>query len=306
MNGQKSIAVSTAWNARRHTSGKAMVQELLNLGFDNLELNVHVTEEMIEEIAGMVEQGQVKIYSLHNYCPLPRGVDRSSATANVLLSSPNATERKASIEQTKRTIDWAARLGASTVVMHLGTVPLDVRQKEALKLFEAGEIIQAKTIIMEDLVHRGSIRKPYLDSVMASLKILIEYAQSAGVRLGLETRYYYSEIPTLDEFQMIFKNVPSPALGYWHDTGHAHTMEVLGIACQEDYLKKYSSKLIGIHMHDAIGASDHQALGCGEIEFSRLRPFIKPDTKVVIEVHDQASADELVGSRDKVVQCLAE
>ena len=297
----RNIGISTAWNALRHDSGSEMVKELLDLGFNTLELNVHVTQAMIEEVQKMAAQGQVRICSLHNYCPLPKGIERKAATKNILpLSSINEDERKAAVAQTRQTIDWAARLGAAAVILHLSSVPVEINQREALRLIGAGQQEQAKMIIMEGLMKRGAEREPYMESIMTSLRELTTYAETSGVKLGLETRYYLAEIPSLDEFQMIFKNIPSPALGYWHDTGHAHVREVLGISKQEDYLNKYKDRLIGIHIHDALGDSDHRALGHGEIDFSRILPFIKPDTEIVLEIHDQASGAELIKSRESL------
>lgn len=299
------IGVSTAWNARRHSSGRAMIQELIDLGFDLVELNVHVTQEMIAEIADVVSEGKVRICSLHNYCPLPPKMDIEKAAMNALpLSHPNPGMRKMAVAHTKQTIDWAARLGARTVVLHPGHIPIESRQNEALRLIQDGKRDEAKSMIMHYLIERSLNRLPYMDGLMASLTELAPYAEDSGVMLGLETRYCYAEIPMLDEFQVLFKNVRSRALGYWHDTGHAHVMEVLGIANHEDFLKKYGDRLIGVHLHDAVGGSDHKAVGEGEIDFARILPYLKPDTQLVLEIHGHASADQLVKSREIAVEFL--
>lgn len=305
MKNSRTIGISTVWNALRHKSGRKMIQELLRLGFDQVELNVHVTPAMIEEVREMVTRGLVRVCSLHNCCPVPPRVELENAAGNVLsLSAPDEAKRSAAVEQAKQTIEWAGRLGASTVVMHLGAVPMEIRQREAIKLMGAGLREQARAMVIEDLIARAEARKPYLDSVTTSTRELADYAEAAGVKLGLETRYYYSEIPSLDEFQMIFKNVASPALGYWHDTGHAHVMELLGIADQKDYLRKYGDRLIGVHIHDAVGGSDHRPIGRGEIDFSQLLPYIRPDTTLVLEIHSQSSKAELIRSREKALHLL--
>ena len=299
------IAISTAWNALRHTSGKKMVSELKKLGFDSIELSVHVTPSMAEEVLALVERGRVRICSLHNYCPLPDGIEREKAAGNILvLSSTDEAERAKAVEQTRRTIEWAARLGAPTIVMHLGRVPLDVRQREALTYIGAGNREQAKAIVTEDLMERAAVRAPYIESVIRSLQEVAPYAEQLGVKLGLETRYYFAEIPSLDEFMMIFKNVSSPALGYWHDTGHAHTMETLGIGSQDDFLKKYGDRLIGMHLHDAVGGSDHRAIGRGNVDFWKVLSYAKPDTQLVFEIHGQASGSDLIRSRVLILRVL--
>lgn len=298
------IALSTAWNALRHKSGRKMALELLDLGFDTLELNVHVTEAMIREIEPMVKEGRVTICSLHNYCPTPKGINREeAASVNMPIASPDSAERRKAVDQTRRTIEWAARLGAPAVVIHAGIIPVDIRQREALRLLGAGFREEARKIVAEDLMERTAVRQPYIDNVIASLDELSRDAERLGIKLGLETRYYYGEIPSLDEFGMIFESVPSPALGYWHDTGHAHTMEVLGIASQDDFLSRYGDRLIGMHLHDAVGGSDHRAVGRGEIDFAKVMEYVRHDTAIVLEVHSQASAAEVTRSRE-IACCL--
>ena len=139
------LGISTAWNALRHKSGRKMAQELLDLGFDTLELNVHVTEPMLQEIEPMVKQGEVVICSLHNYCPTPKGVRReAAASVNIPIASPDSPERREAVDQTRQTIEWAARLGASAVVIHAGVIPGQCRQREALRLHGAGYRDDAK------------------------------------------------------------------------------------------------------------------------------------------------------------------
>ena len=292
------IGISTAWNAMKHKSGRKMVLELLDLGFDTLELNVQVTEPMIREVERMVGKGEVKICSLHNCCPLPKGMPREKAAVNIPIASPNDSERRKAVDQTRQTIEWAARLGASAVVIHAGIIPGESRQREALRLMAAGFREDAEKIVAENLMERAAIRQTYIHSVTASLDELSRHAEQAGTKLGLETRYYYGEIPSLEEFGMIFESVSSPALGYWHDTGHAHTMEFLGVAAHEDYLRQYGDRLIGMHLHDAIGGSDHRALGRGQIDFTKIMEYVRPETTMVLEIHGQASAADVIRSRE--------
>jgi len=183
-------------------------------------------------------------------------------------------------------------------VIHAGFVPGKYRDEEARKLMAAGLREQANKMVAEDLMERAAVSQPYIDSVIASMRELAVHAEKAGVRLGLETRYYLGEIPMLDEWATIFEAVGSPALGYWHDAGHAHTMEFLGVADHEDYLKAYGDRLIGMHLHDSIGASDHRALGRGQIDFGKIVEYTGPETALVLEIHGQASAAEVVRSRE--------
>lgn len=306
MTNVSAVAVSTAWNALRHKSAVSMVEEFLALGIDRLELDVHTTEAMIEEILPFVEDGRISVSSLHNYCPMPKGVDRATAASSRIdLASTDARRRAVAVAQTKKTIQWAAKLGAEVVVVHLGAVEIDLHQKGALKLVAQGKKEEAAEIVFHDLSARGCSRMPFIDAAMVSLKELVPFAEDSGVKIGLETRYYYSEIPSLDEFRMFFRNIRSTSLGYWHDAGHADTMEALGLATQEGYLSKYSDRLLGMHLHDADLGNDHRAIGEGKIDFTRLLPYIKPDTNLVIEIHKQASAEQVVASREAIISMVS-
>ncbi len=293
------ISISTAWNSIRHKSGRKMVQELLDIGFDTLELDVHVTQSMIVEIQRMVDHHAVNISSLHNFCPLPKGV-RSEDTNRTpfSLSSLDESMRSRAVEQTKNTIDWAVRLGSSLVVLHTGSVDMERRQRDALRYLGANYHVQAAQIVAEDLEKRESICMPYVDAVIASLHELSAYAEASGVRLGLETRYYYIEIPSFDEFQLIFDSVPSPSLGFWYDSGHVHVQEALGIVGKGEYLRRYGDRLIGMHAHNAVVGSDHRAIGRGEIDFAEIMPYIRPDAQIVMEIHGQATPQELIRSME--------
>jgi sugar phosphate isomerase/epimerase len=58
-------------------------------------------------------------------------------------------------------------------------------------------------------------------------------------------------------------------------------------------LQAYTTQLIGVHLHDAVGLDDHMPPGSGEIDFAALKPFLKADTIKVIEVKPGIPASEV-------------
>jgi sugar phosphate isomerase/epimerase len=119
---------------------------------------------------------------------------------------------------------------------------------------------------------------------LASLDRLVSVAEKQGVLLGLENRYHYHELPGLDDFRVIFEKFKGAPIGYWHDTGHAHANEILGLIPKNALLQNYADQLIGVHLHDAVGLDDHIVPGSGEIDFNRLKPYLKENTIKVIEL----------------------
>jgi len=73
----------------------------------------------------------------------------------------------------------------------------------------------------------------------------------------------------------------SKVFGLTYDCGHNHRYKKVDDA----FLKDHQSRINHMHMHDAIGSNDHQALGEGEIDLVKELDFVKDYAKrIVIEV----------------------
>src|SRR4051794_13844012 len=132
------LSCSTCWNSQRHTDGAAMIQEILDMGFERVELGHGVRISLMEGIVRMVEKQGVKISSLHNFFPLPVEITRASPDC-YQYSSADPRERERAVKFSFQTIDFAARLGAPFVVLHLGHVPVGDYTGQLVKMAEAGE-----------------------------------------------------------------------------------------------------------------------------------------------------------------------
>ena len=64
---------STCWNSHRHTDGRAMLREIRELGFACAELSHGTRISLLPGILEAVDAGEIRISSLHNFCPLPIG-----------------------------------------------------------------------------------------------------------------------------------------------------------------------------------------------------------------------------------------
>ncbi len=145
---------------------------------------------------------------------------------------------------------------------------------------------------------RARLERPYLENVVRSLRELAPSAEGLGVRLGLETRYHPWEIPSFPEIGELLDSVASPALGYWHDLGHAAVRETLGDEPALSYLERYGTRLIGMHIHDVVVTRDHKAPGEGEMDFSPYRPWLAAKgIHKVFEVHPGATPEEIIRGR---------
>ncbi len=290
------LAISTAWNAFRCGDGAKIAEEIFKLGFRFMELNFSLSSNVIEQIKHFAEDNGITITSLHNYCPAPEEFKPNEALPDCFsLSSSYEEERKKAIDYTKRTISTAKSLKAGFVVLHTGRVEMKDYTRDLIGLYNNG--LGQKQIykdMFESFVkERKKKSKDYFNQLIKSLDVLSGYAEKLRITLGIETRFYYREIPTLEEFGLIFDHFRGKNICYWHDVGHAFIMEKLGFVPEDAFLKNYCKLMLGMHLHNIKDLKDHQAPTCGDFDFNRLRAFVLPKTIKVIEAHQQASEEDI-------------
>ncbi|MFA5089446.1 MAG: TIM barrel protein [Candidatus Omnitrophota bacterium] len=293
------LVLSTSWNASRYTRGKGLVFEIKKLGFEEIELSFNLTAAMVDDIALLARNGQIKVSSVHNFCPIPNGVRRQEALPDYFsLASTDECERKKAVALVKISVDTALRLNAKAVVLHCGRVEVPDRTRDLICLYARGQKDSSlfRRIRNEAIQQRRLKCRAFFQKALKSLEALGRYAVARGISLGIETRFYYREIPSFEEIGVILKKLRGGNMFYWHDTGHAQIMENLGYCRHKDYLRAYSQRMLGIHLHGIIGCVDHQAPTKSDFDFRMLKGYLKPATIKVIEAHRSASHKEIKAS----------
>src|SRR5436190_8574645 len=192
------ISFSTCWNSRGHTAGDEMLREIkTQFGFDLIELGHGVRLSLRPGIQKVFDAGEVRFSSLHNFCPLP---------VEVMVASPNCyqfsavsfQERERAVKQTFQTIDFAARLNAPVVVLHLGKVNMRPITELLIQMAKAGNYLSRKYVKLKigAVQKREDLAPAYLQRVKDCLLRIIEHGTSKNVNVALESRRGYEEIPT--------------------------------------------------------------------------------------------------------------
>jgi sugar phosphate isomerase/epimerase len=139
-----------------------------------------------------------------------------------------------------------------------------------------------------------SKKEPFFERTKEMLKKLAPEAERRGIKLGIENRQSLEELPLDSDFAFLFKEVDSPALTYWHDTGHAQIKENLGFINHQFHLESLRDRLAGFHIHDVqFAGKDHCTPGTGKVDFAALAPLIKPQHIKVFEFSPSLSALEV-------------
>ncbi len=287
------FALSTAWGIRRTKEAAELIEEARKLGFDSLELHHSLSLPTIMGVLEAIQKGEISVSSLHNFCP---AVQWAPGPDSYSPSSLDRRERSMAVKKTKDTMDMAEKLGAKAVVMHLGSVEMKNMSSALIELYNAGqkdshlfEKIKGKL-----LAKREKKRFPHLDALYKSLDELIAHSEPKGIRIGIENRYYLEDIPFFDEIKLILDKFEGSNVYYWHDVGHAQCCEELDVIPHESFLRMFSGRLAGIHLHDVIGVSDHRVPLTGNFDFTRLKPYLSRDTIKVVEAFVSASDEEVL------------
>ena len=141
---------------------------------------------------------------------------------------------------------------------------------------------------------RERIAPECLQRVKDCLRRIIEYAASKNVRIGLEGRRDYEEIPTERELAELLEEMNSPHLGYWHDFGHSQIKENLGFIDHAEWLRAIGPRAFGCHVHDCIWpARDHQPPFTGGVDFEKLVPLLPTNCLFVWEMNPNKTADAI-------------
>jgi len=295
------LSISTCWNSARHTDGASMIAELLEFGFDAVELGHGIRISLIPGIQKMREKGEVRFSSLHNFCPLPLEIVRPSPDC-LQYSSYRDEERERAVKQTLQTIDYAVRFGAPNVVLHCGRVVMPPATAQLVKMAEEGRHLSPEyaRLKFEAVRRREAIAPKFLARVRDCLRRVIDYAGEKGIRLGIESRQAYEEIPSEREFPGLLDEVDpmGTVAGYWHDFGHVQIKHNLGFLDHPTWLRSIAPRLLGCHLHDVVwpGGDHHAPFQGGTVEYDKLIPLLPENCLFVWEMNPRRSREEIAAS----------
>lgn len=271
-----------------------MLREIRELGFEYAELSHGIRLSLLPGIIEAVAAGEIKISSLHNFCPLPMGV--TNAAPNLYqFSSDRPRERDLAERYTLKTIELAARLKAPIVVLHSGSIDMKDYTEKLLELVARGERSTTKyeKLCAEFTKKRDAKKEAVFERVKEMFKKILPEAESRDVKLGIENRQALEELPIESDYEFLFRDIDSPNLVYWHDTGHAQIKENLGFIHHALHLESMRDHLAGFHIHDVqFPGRDHCAPGSGNVDFAALKPSIKPNHIKVFEFAPALTIDD--------------
>ena len=275
-----------------------MIDEIISLGFENIELSHGMTISKLPGIQKAYQQGKFRCSGVHNYFPSPVEVMIDAPDAYE-FSSHRPYERARAMEMTLRTIELAAEFDAKYVVMHMGSVPMPSKKwtKRLTQMLKDGRQLERSFAKhkLKFVKKREKIAPLYYQRAIEALEQLSEKAAELKIPLAVESRSRYEDVPSESEMvrlQEHFKD--NPWVGYWHDFGHVQLKHNLGFLDHDQWLEKMSPYLIGCHVHDVYWPDrDHRVPLTGELDFEKLLRHVDPKLPLVWELSPTREADQI-------------
>ena len=256
------LSLSTNWCNRRIESGEEIADKAMELGFEELELGFHTTQEQVKGFKARL--GQIPVGSVHAFCPVPISAPQGYPEL-YLFASPDENERGLARVHVKKNIEFAAEMGADTVVLH------------------AGRVMCRGFIRRWDMKRRVKRGRKLVEVFRRELDLLVPFLERHNVTLGLENLPYLEGFPA--EWEM--KDLVGEWVKPWLDTGHdfvrrVNQWNVPFLTSGKDSASPLLQP-VGMHISDSQGGDDHLPPGEGRVDFPMLKTFAEKARHVVFE-----------------------
>ena len=104
------LSLSTCWNNHRFIDGRDLAREARAMGFEFIEISHGTSVSLIPGLMQAYDAGEIRVSSVHNFCPSP---------VEVIIDAPDAYEfsshrpfdRGRAVNLTKQSILTAVRFG---------------------------------------------------------------------------------------------------------------------------------------------------------------------------------------------------
>lgn len=267
------LSLSTNWCNRRLDRGEEIADLALALGFGELELGYHTTPQ---QAAGFKRRlDDLPVGSVHAFCPVPISAPQGYPELYALASF-DAEDRKMAQIQVRRTVLFAAEMGADTVVLHAGRVYCETwfKKNRARKRTQEG--------------------RRMVDVFKGELEALVPELERRKVTLALENLPYYEGFPDEIETKDILDAFPGAPVKAWFDTGHHRVRECNKWIGATPAQPLDSRCYQGMHLNDVVDLNDdHLAPGFGKVDFAALKPLAESVRHVVFEPNAEVSETAL-------------
>ena len=295
------LSLSTNWCNRRLVSGEEIADKALELGFDELELGFHTTVDQVPGFKARLDR--IPVGSVHAFCPVPLSAPHGYPELYALASFDEDARGLARFH-VRKNIEFAAEMGADTVVLHAGRVLFNSFFRRSLGTASLSRALQAAKgdlkagsyarLLARALKARRSRGLRMLDVFCRELEALAPVLSAHRVVLALENLPYLEGFPDETETGELMRRLAGAPVKAWFDTGHHRVREMHGWLPSGEPFPSHFDWFAGMHLNDVVDYDDnHFAPGDGKVDFAALKGLAQAVRHVVFEPKSHVSEESL-------------
>ena len=115
-------------------------------------------------------------------------------------------------------------------------------------------------------------------------------------RLAVEPGEHLDDLLGFEVMGWVLDDLSKQGIGYWHDVGRVHLLERLGLPAQGQWLDKYASRMLGVHLQDAADGEAEMPPGTGQVDFRLIGEYLPEDVSQVLDVNPRHGRTEILAS----------
>ena len=265
------LSLSTNWcNRGGNCSGEEIVESALSLGIGEIELGYNTTDSQVPGLKR--RRGEIVVGSVHAFAPVPISAP-SGCPELYQLASFDPAARTLALLHVLKNIEFAAEMGARTLVLHAGRV-------------SACSLFRRRSAAMR--TRRG---RKMLDVLKGEIGRIVPVLEESGVALALENMPYIEGFPNLAELKNLTEEFKGAPVKGWLDTGHYHLGSLQG--WEKMPLDECDGLFAGMHINDVVDGDDHLAPGEGNVDFKSISSLARRVGHLVLEPSPAVSRERL-------------
>lgn len=288
------IALSTSCFGSRFKTVHEQIETARSLGFERIEIGLNDLPPDWKGISASLEEFGMKAPSL---CIGSRETASGNRRQGEGIASGTEEIRTQAIQSALGDIELAKRTQSSLLSIGGGYVELpglSDRVRSIFALWRQGNANEANKITQEIQNAMKEKRAFHLDRLCRSLFELARREPNAV--FAIETPLDPQHLPTPEELEKVFEDLPNLRLAYYHDAGRAALLEkILGIP-HGLWLEKFVSRMAAVRLHDLSQVELLQAPGLGEVDWKLVSNYLPKTALRVLTIHPQQGLEAIPGA----------
>jgi sugar phosphate isomerase/epimerase len=294
------FALSTTCFGARLSSIQDQIFAAVGMGFRRIELGLSEAPPTMDGLEDSRRETGMTIGSLVAGC---RDAVNGTPLPATQLASLDPDERERGLNSVRRHVRLAQSWGCGVVVIR-GSSVAEAKLREQSRAFDKrlereGTSPELREEIAEFArrVQKAGARQ--VEHLCRSLFTLRQ--EHPEMRFAVEPGGALHDLLGFEAMGWVLDDLDNPGICYWHDVGHVHLRESLGLHGQGAWLDAYGKRMAGVHLQDAAEDEAEMPIGLGAVDFKLLREYVPTDAERVIEIGPCHGRAEILSSVQSLV-----